>query len=56
MASDQNEIESFKIETIIRVNAEAEFMQVPHSSSAYSVASQLSAKWNTRKWRHTKQI
>ncbi|MDZ5636173.1 hypothetical protein [Janthinobacterium sp. GMG1] len=49
MQSDQNEIESFKIETTITVGADMKGMQIPHPASESHLAIQLQEKQNTKK-------
>ncbi|UQV44714.1 hypothetical protein KIV45_23445 [Janthinobacterium lividum] len=56
MENDQNKIESFKIETTIRVKASACLVQIQLPASAHRMISQLSAQQNTGKRRHIKQI
>ncbi|WP_158301382.1 hypothetical protein [Janthinobacterium sp. BJB426] len=49
MQSDQNEIESFKIETTITVGADMKGLQIPHPASESHLAIQLQEKQNTKK-------
>ncbi|MNN60554.1 hypothetical protein D3C81_1757450 [compost metagenome] len=56
MERDQNEIGSFKIETILRVRGAAHFVQRLYLALASRRTSQLPVQQNTGKRRRIKQI